>query len=139
VSAREPRKNWRIHRVDLPDGKPRPVSPEGFAIPYFVTGALSPDGRFLLAAQSPGNFVRYPVAGGTSDGRTIFVSEGLRVPIAIRAVQPVKTILRLDPDTGRRVVVREIRLAEAAGNVNRIVVAPDGRALAYGLRRGHSQ
>ena len=156
VSAREPRKNWRIHRVDLPDGKPRPVSPEGFAIPYFVTGALSPDGRFLLAAQSPGNFVRYPVAGGTSrpiaglaarevpigwtsDGRTIFVSEGLRVPIAIRAVQPVKTILRLDPDTGRRVVVREIRLAEAAGNVNRIVVAPDGRTLAYGLRRGHSQ
>ena len=153
---REPKKTWRIYRVDLADGTPRPVSAEGVAIPYSVTKALSPDGRFLLAAQSPGNFVRYPIAGGASrpiaglaqrevpirwaaDGRTIFVSQSLQIPVAIASRSRVKTILRLDPDTGRRATLKEFTPAEAAANVTRIVLSADGRAQAYALRRGNSQ
>jgi hypothetical protein len=148
LSARERGKDWRIYRVELPDGKPRPISAEGVAIPHFMTGAISPDGRSLLAAQSPGKFARYSLGGGefrpivglergefpirwTSDGRTIYTLRG--VPPG-----PVQ-IWRLDPDTGRRVLLREIRPADPGAGVERVVLSLDGRAYACLVARAHAQ
>jgi dipeptidyl aminopeptidase/acylaminoacyl peptidase len=149
LSARERAKNWRIYRVELPDGKPRPISAEGVAvaIAHFMTGPLSPDGRTLLSAQSPAKFARYALSAGqfrpivglergeypirwASDGRAIYTR---------REVPPGLTqISRLDPDTGRRVPLREIRLGSGE-DVLRVVMSPDGRAYAYAVGRAHSQ
>ncbi|MDQ5856720.1 MAG: hypothetical protein M3542_00390 [Acidobacteriota bacterium] len=148
LSARERGKTWRIYRAELPEGKPRPLSAEGVGIPYFMTGAISPDGRSLLSAQSPGKFARYSLAGGefraiaglepgewpirwTSDGRTIYTRRD--VP------QGPSQIWRLDPDTGRRVLLREIRPADPGAVVERVVVSADGRAYAYLVARAHAQ
>jgi len=148
LSARERGKNWRIYRAELPEGKPRPLSAEVVGIPPVVTGALSPDGRSLLAAQGPGKFARYSLAGGefrsiaglepgewpirwTSDSRTIYTRRD--VP------QGPSQIWRLDPDTGRRVLLREIRPADPGAGVERLVLSPDGRACAYLVVRIHAQ
>ncbi len=149
LSAREKEKNWGIYRVELPDGKPRPISVEeaAIAIPGFMTGPLSPDGRTLLSAESPGKFARYALSAGrfrpivglergefpirwASDGRTIYT---------LREVPPGTTqISRLDPDTGRRVLLREIR-PDLGADVMRVVLSPDGRSSAYLVSRAHAQ
>jgi hypothetical protein len=48
-------------------------------------------------------------------------------------------IWRLDPDTGRRTPVEEIRLAEGGAAVEQFVMTADRSAIAYMIRRVHSQ
>ena len=147
-AAREPGKRRRIYRFDLATGKVTPAGPEGVGFPPSLTGRISPDGRWLLAATGPGAFARFPVAGGpprpvvglqplerpirwTSDDRTVFT----------RTVGDAGTskIWRLDPDTGRRSLVEEIRLPEDGASVDHLVMTADRGAIAYMIRRVHSQ
>jgi eukaryotic-like serine/threonine-protein kinase len=147
-AAREPGKRRRIYRFDLATGKVEPAGPEGAGFPPFLTGRVSPDGRWLLGATGSGGFARYPVAGGaprpvsglqplempirwTADSRTIFtrtIGEGGTL-----------RIWRLDPDTGRRTLVEEIRMPEDGASVDHVVMTADRSAIAYMIRRVHSQ
>jgi Tol biopolymer transport system component len=62
--GREPGKAWRVYRLIVDEGKPRPISPEGVRIPYFTSGPVSPDGRWFVGARGPGKFFRFRVEGG---------------------------------------------------------------------------
>ena len=148
LSARERGKTWRIYRAELPEGRLRPLSAQLVGIPPVMTGALSPDGSFLLSAQGPGRHARFSLGRGefrpivglepgefpirwTSDGHTIYTQR--QVP------QGPFQIWRLDPDTGERVLSREIRPADPGATVERVVLSPDGRAYAYLAARIHAQ
>jgi Tol biopolymer transport system component len=147
-SGREPGKRWRIYRFDLASGAVSPVSHEGVGFSPFVTGRVSPDGRWFLGATGPGRYARYPVADGqprpvtglqrgeepirwSSDGRSIFTRTQI-------GGEPSK-IWRLDPNTGRRVLLEEIRSPGGGASVERFVLTADRSALAYMIRRVHSQ
>jgi hypothetical protein len=77
---------------EIPSGQPRPITPEGTHL-----GALSPDGRLVLAKSSNGSWVLYGVDGGppravpgltardfvarwSTDGRSVLVYDARQVP-----------------------------------------------------------
>jgi Tol biopolymer transport system component len=124
--------------------KPRPITPEGT-----TNGFLSPDGAQLLANDSTGALIVYPMGGSaagaarpatgtspddypvgwTSDGKSIFVaSHWWEVPVRIQKV---------DLTTGRRDDVAMLRPGELTGAVQIIqeVFTGDAKSYAYAVRR----
>lgn len=55
----EPGRASRVYVQEIPLGKPQPITPEGTRL-----GALSPDGKLVLARTSVGSWALYPVEGG---------------------------------------------------------------------------
>src|SRR5262249_32250922 len=53
----------RLFALELPSGKPQPVTPEGTSNNY----ALSPDGARLVAADAQGQLVIQPALGGAGE------------------------------------------------------------------------
>ncbi len=132
-----PGKGARMYVVDFPDGKPRPIAPEGH-----VGRWVSPDGKSIAGQGPDGRCALYPVDGGTpqprpcfsgqplrwaADGRTLFVREG-QVPARI---------YRLDLATGRKELWKEIRPSDPAGTyrMDSLLITPDGKTYAYTYRR----
>lgn len=132
---------------DLPDGLPKPITPEGIATEYSFT---TPDGAWIPAGSDydAAPFQLYPVAGGESrpirglekgdqpirfsaDGRRLFVRSGY-APDNTRA-----RIALLDLETGRKQPWRTLQPADPAGvtDIDIFVPTPDGRAYIYGYRR----
>jgi serine/threonine protein kinase/Tol biopolymer transport system component len=130
----------RIYRVDLAGGRPQPVSAEG------VTGnracGPSPDGRYVPGfSVSEGNFRLYPLNGGEpreiagvtpEDRLDGWVAGSTALFVHHTGELPAK-LMRLDYETGKRELVREVAPTDRAG-VNSsfgIVVTPDAKAYAY--------
>jgi serine/threonine protein kinase/Tol biopolymer transport system component len=151
-SASERGKALRVYLLGVKNGVPRPVSPEGVDLPFVTTlsppataaGTVSPDGRWFLGRRDM-VFSRYPIEGGdprpiaglepgeqpirwSSDGRSIYVG---------RRRGGVK-VWRLDPETGKRTFWKEIKPADPATSVRRLVIGADGRSYAYAARRSHA-
>ena len=150
-SGRERGKGVRVYLLDVENGVPRPIGPEGVDFPAVAVlsppptsaGAVSPDGRWFLGRRGM-VFSRYPIEGGdprpiaglepgelpirwSSNGRSIYVGPP-------RLGTKVKVWL-LDPDTGKRTFWKEIKLADPATYLRRLVIAADGRSYAYAARR----
>jgi len=142
--GRESGKNWRVYRLAVEEGKPRPISEEGVRIPYFMTGPVSHDGRWFFGARGPGKFFRFPVEGGAP--RAIAGLEQADYPIRwssdgflyVRRGLSANEILRVDPETGRKLPEKKIKPVDPTTSVRRIVMTADGRAYAYSARRTHS-
>jgi eukaryotic-like serine/threonine-protein kinase len=131
----------RLFVRDLPDGKPRPITPEGTGPIY----TISPDGGFV-AAQEPDRQIKiYPVdsrsprpatgvspddvpAGWSADGRSLYVFPLSATPPHVDAI---------DLETGRRTLWREFRPPDPAGvlQVGPVRIAPDGKSYVYSYRR----
>jgi serine/threonine protein kinase len=142
--GREAGKKWRVYRLEAQGGKPRAISPEGVRIPNFMTGPVSPDGRFFFGARGPGKWFRFPMEGG----------EALPIAGLERGDFPIRwtsdrsfwvtryasgDIWRLDPVNGRKTMSGN-KLKADFGNLAalRVVMTPDGRSYAYAARRAHS-
>jgi eukaryotic-like serine/threonine-protein kinase len=137
-------KKWRVYRLGLSGGKPRPISPEGIRIPLFMTGSVSPEGGFFFGARGPGNWFRFPLEGG----------EGLRITGLQPGDLPIRwasdrslwvrsfgtgEVWRLDLLTGRKTPVTRIKPSDANLGVVRVVMSADGRTFVYAARRAHAQ
>jgi hypothetical protein len=127
----------RVHRLAA-DRSWRPVSPEG--VESFV---VSPDGRELVTRRPSGELSIVPVDGGaprplqrvqgfpvgwSPDGGGILVrapgsipAHLQRVDLASGRVEPWRTISPVDPG--------------GAYSIGRVIVAPDGRSVAYNVFR----
>jgi serine/threonine protein kinase len=130
----------RIYRMSLAGGRPQPISTEG------VTGTRvcgpSPDGRFIPGlSTADGKFRLYPLEGGeprdlpgsTPDDRIDGWVAGGKALFVHRTSELPAKLMRLDYETGKRELVREIAPTDRAG-VNSgfgIVVTPDAKAYAY--------
>jgi Tol biopolymer transport system component len=132
----------RIYRMSLAGGAPRPISAEG------VTGnrscGPSPDGRYMPGfSNADGTFRLYPLDGGEAreipgispDDRLGGWAAGGKALFVHRTGELPAKQMRLDFETGKRDLVREIAPADRAGVSSGlgISVTPDGEAYAYNL------
>jgi Tol biopolymer transport system component len=142
VTASEPGHGTRLFLIDLPDGKPRAISPEGYR--SFSRG-VSPDGTFVLAEGPDHRRYLYPIAGGeptaipglapddtpqqwTADGRSLYVCRRRDIPAHV---------VTLDLATGRKSPWRDLAPADGSGivDVAPVIATPDGTSYIYGYSR----
>ena len=143
-AAKEPGRPLRVFLQDLAGGAARPVTPEGV-----VASLLSPDGRSLLIGTEQG-FASTPLEGGRShpipglepgdrplrwapDGRSLFVGRrGRGLPARV---------FRVEIETGRREVLKELMPADAAGieNLGSWAISPDGKTILFQYSRSLSE
>jgi Tol biopolymer transport system component len=136
----EPGRGSRVYVQVTPSGKPQPITPEGT---HF--GALSPDGKLVLARSSDGSWAIYPVEGGSSrpvlgllareevirwsaDGRSVYVFDPREVPSRVQ---------RFVLATGRRDLVMLVGTENRTGltRVISVSMADDPRVYAYSCYR----
>jgi hypothetical protein len=144
VNGREAGRRLRSYVVDLPGGRPRPVTAEDS---WGV--AISPEGATVAAIAVSGPPSLWAVEGGatrvlpgskpgdrpasfTADGRSLWVFRRGEVPA------PVFTI---DVQTGRRTPWKTLVPPDAAGvySVDELKVTPSGHAYFYSYRRTLSE
>jgi len=143
----EPGHGARLFVQDLSgDKSARPVTPEGVS----EIGEISPDGKLVAAISAEHKLVLYslesdlpprPVSGATpSDVLIGWHSENRMLYVFQRGELPTK-IYRLDVETGRRELWKELIPADMTGVTNRpqIKITPDGKSYAYSYYRNLSQ
>ena len=144
IAASEKGQGLRLYVRDVGGGEPRAIGPVGLGLELNAR-PVSPDGKTVAARDSDGNTVLLTVATGetrvltggqpgevaagwTSDGRSLYVYR--------RGELPAK-VLRVDVETGRRSIWKEIRPYDVsgAGGVMHFLVAADGRSYFYTYRQ----
>jgi Tol biopolymer transport system component len=146
-TAREPGHGAdRLYVQAVDGGKPRALSPEGIGgeIEGLRGGiAVSPDGRLVAAVAPDRKIALYPVDGGephpvpgatvgerplqwSADGRSLYVSRP-------RELFSPAHVFRLDIETGKRLLWKELRPEDPAGFVaaTHVCITPDGKFYAY--------
>jgi serine/threonine protein kinase len=130
----------RTYSMDIQGGEPRPLTPEGTA-----GLVVTPDGKFLLAADQKRQRWLYPISGGepqkfdiklNPNERVIgFFPDGKAVRVRNDAV-PVQ-ITRIDIATGHRELWKEIAPADPAGvqSIPSLRFSADGKSYAYSVGR----
>ncbi len=143
AAGREPGRINRLYVIDLADGRPRPISPEG--VSWISARAVSPDGRLIVARAADGSLSLYPIDGGdgravpgaapgdlpirwTPDGRGLFVHGSTALPARVEII---------DVATGKRSLFRELAPPEPAGvlAVSPVYLSADASAYVYSYRR----
>ncbi len=149
--ATEEGRLWRLWVQSVPDGLPRPFTPEGYSSFY---DSVSPDERYVAVGpvdlQAEAIYTQYPIDGGdpvpilgikagehpvrySQDGRFMYVREhdaGIAAPIC-----------KLDLRTGRRNSWKVLCPADPSGvrGIERIKITSDGRFYAYAFTRQLSE
>jgi eukaryotic-like serine/threonine-protein kinase len=141
-AGNEPKRGMRLYVQGFSGGPARPVTPEGVrGFPITV----SPDGKWVTAIGPDGQCRLYPVDGGpsvavtglgpgeavtqwTRDGRSLYVRELGTLPLRI---------FRVDRETGRRELWKELMPGDSAGLVAIFGAnfSDDGRSYAYSYAR----
>jgi len=142
ISGNEPGRGSRLFVQDIPDGKPRAITPEGVS---FLFHAVSPDGKSIVATGTDRRIAIYPVEPGepravpgfepgdiplkwTTDGGSIFVYRPSAPPLRVEKV---------DVKTGRRTLWKEIRPPDPSGveQVGPVQITQDETSYVYSYRR----
>jgi len=144
VCGNEPGRAPRCYLQELAGGAPQPVTPEGT-----TGGWVSPDGKVILGRTAARKFFLYPVGNGEprpvahlgrkdqvirwgADGRSVLVFRQNQMPLRVEKV---------DLESGRRTLVRELAPADRSGvtGINRVSMSGDGNWYAYSYGRDISQ
>ena len=139
ITASEPGRPSRGYLMDLPNGTPRPVGPEGF-----VWGSLSSDGKRAIASLD-GNWAIYRIDGTdprpipglepgevgmiwNADATAIYLTRAGEIPLRIQ---------RIDLKSGKRTLWKSFQPMDTAGvvEVNGFAVALDDATYVYALDR----
>ncbi len=134
-----PGQRARSYIQAIDGGRPQPLTPEG------ITGTLlSPDGKFLLAADAKGALLLYPLHGGEarevrglgSGDEAIRWGRNGHLFCFDRSTG-ANAIYDLDPWTGRKTVLSRIVPADPGGIVGRLWIrlSADGKAYVYSFQR----
>jgi Tol biopolymer transport system component len=139
VQGHEKGRDWRVYVLDVQEGAPRPVTPEGID-----SGLPSPDNQSVFVLAADRTPVLYPVAGGearrlsmrlgkyntlgwSSDGKSIYLS----------SQGPTGQFAKLDLATGVIAPWKELRPADPTGvwAVRPSAITPDGKSYVYTFLR----
>jgi Tol biopolymer transport system component len=140
LTGGEPARGQRLYLRDFAGGKPRAVSPEGYA----VSGPVSPDGKWAVVDGPDRRRYLYPLSGGEptpipgldpQDGVAQITADGHFLYVRRRAEVPMK-VYRLEIATGRKELWRTLMPGDAAGVANLSPLpTPDGSAYIYSYIR----
>jgi hypothetical protein len=143
LQAREQGRGTRLYLQDLAGGNARPFTPEG----YRALGieALSSDGTAVMTVGPDRKVYLYRLAGGepisppgltNDDGVVAWASDSRSVFVTRRGERPLR-VSRVDLETGKRELVRELMPSDAAGvtGVGPVHVLPDGKSWVFGYTR----
>jgi eukaryotic-like serine/threonine-protein kinase len=138
----EPGRATRVYVQDIPDGRPVPITPEGFVLT--TSAAVSPAGDMVIAVggndelflcstfgrpprRLPGASPGELVAGWVRGGRAVYVFQPSQIPARV---------FRLDLN-GRRELVKTLAPDDLGGAIaiHRLVLTPAADAYAYTLER----
>jgi eukaryotic-like serine/threonine-protein kinase len=144
LRAAEKDRRMRLYRIELPDGQPQPVTPEGIG-----SWAVSPDGSTIAALDPEGVFRLYPVDGGatravpgaTGRERLLgWIDAGLLVVRLEDPASPRGEVHVLDPVTGRQRSWANILPRDSAGimSMGSFATTPDGRTYVFSWHRALS-
>jgi eukaryotic-like serine/threonine-protein kinase len=138
--ARQGERGQMLYRLDLPYGKPVPISAEGVSM-----GALSPDGSHMASRMASGVQI-FAVAGGdasevpgtsAADWLLGWIEDGLLISRPSDAEVPRGSVQVVDPRSGARRPWHNILPSDAAGIM--VLAAfratPDGRTRVYTWHR----
>jgi Tol biopolymer transport system component len=146
-AANEPSGVRRLFLQEIDGGAPRATSPPGAPVRGFIVSA---DGKMVYVGSADGKAVTYPIAGGPSqpaspnidftglapirfsgDGRSLFMRDNGRIPVGI---------FRIDLDSGRKELLRELSPGDPAGlqAIGTVRLSADGRYYVYGYTRALS-
>ncbi len=142
ISGNEPGHGSRLFVQDIPEGKPRAITPEGVS---FLFHAVAPDGKSAVATGPDRRVAIYPIEPGepravpgmepddiplrwTADGGSLFVYPPSAPPLRVDIV---------DVKTGRRTLWKELRPPDPSGveQVGPIQISPDETSYVYSYRR----
>jgi eukaryotic-like serine/threonine-protein kinase len=136
VNASEHGHGVRCYLVDLDEGKPIPITPEGIA-----GGLVSPDGQYILRANDATLVAVYPIAGGAPrpipDLEPGFIpvqwSEDDSAVYGYRPGQVPTKVYKVNLVTGEKTLIQELQPEATAGVVTiaPVVVTRDGSRFAY--------
>jgi Tol biopolymer transport system component len=142
LQAREQGRGTRLYLQDLAGGHARPFTPEG----YRTLGieALSSDGTAVMTVGPDRKVYLYRLAGSepipapgltNDDGVVAWAADARSVFVAHRD-RPLR-VSRVDLETGKRELVRELMPSDAAGvtGVGPVHVLPDGKSWVFGYVR----
>ena len=144
VLARESGRRQRLFLLDLRQGRPQPITPEGV-----VDWVLSPDGSTVATTGSSAGIVVHPVDGSTSrvlPGTTAsqrvlgWIHDGLLIADAGAPGASPGELRLMDARTGRHAPWASILPQDRAGIMALVsfCVTPDGRSRAYTWHRALS-
>lgn len=140
----EPSRATRCYVQEIAGGEPRAVTPEGTS-----AGLVSPDGDQVLAQNAEGQYLFYPLGGGSPrlvpwltasdvairwgrDGRSLLTYQADQVPTRVE---------RVDLSTGHRSLIKVLGPSDLTGVVNiwQVFLADHEKAYAYSFVRILSQ
>jgi hypothetical protein len=140
VNGREPGHRPRAYIQDVPDGFPRPFTPENvWAL------SISPDGEWVAAIGQGQGMSVWPVKGGPTrpvpgsepgDRPVAFTTDGRSLWVFRRGEIPVK-VFQVDIDTGARTLWKTLVPPDPAGvySIINFQITPSGDAYFYGYAR----
>jgi dipeptidyl aminopeptidase/acylaminoacyl peptidase len=144
IVGTEPGKRLRAYLTDVNGATPRPIAPEGISFTP-DTLPLSPDGERVALRSPDGHVLVYLLAGGepvsvnglkedempigwTGDGRGLLLLDG----------RPPRRVLKLDPASGRRELLKEIHPSDPSlSGPAKVMITPDGHS--YVANYAHAQ
>ena len=126
---------------DVPDGKTRPITPEGVT---FLFDVVSPDGKWIVATGTDRKIDLYPVEPG--EPHAVPGLESSDIPLrwadatsifVYRPSAPPLRVEKVDVQTGRRTLWKEIRPTDPSGvaQVGPIQISRDEKTYVYSYRR----
>jgi serine/threonine protein kinase len=140
LCGNEPSRATRCYVQAAAGGPPRAVTPEGTS-----AGLVSPSGDEVLVQNAEGQYLIYPLAGGsprqvpwltTSDMVIRWSLDGSSVLVYQAAHAPTR-VERVDLSTGRRSLIKAIGPTDLTGVVNiwAVSVSDHGKSYAYSFVR----
>jgi Tol biopolymer transport system component len=144
IAGDEPGHGVKLYVQEVGQGRPRPISREGYRIAY-GSRPIAPDGRRIAALDPEGRIVLHSVGGGDpeavpgldrGDIPLRWGEEGRSLYVSRRGSLPAR-IWRVDLARGSRSLAAELAPFDRAGVMNLIAaqVTPDGRTFAYSYSR----
>jgi serine/threonine protein kinase/Tol biopolymer transport system component len=142
IEASERGHGFRMYVVDLPDGRPRAITPEG-AVTQF--NSISPDGRFIAVTEPDQRLKIYPVDKGET--RVIANVTPGEVPIrwsnqpewlfVANPTQIPTKVYRLNIATGQKEQWLSLSPQDRTGldSTSSLQMTPDGKSYAYSYER----
>ena len=142
IVASQPGHGFRTYIMDLPDGKPRAITPEGVFTQF---NTASPDGRFIAAPQPNQKIGIYPIAGG--EPRVVPNTEPGEVPIRwsnspewlfiANPTQIPTKVYHININSGQKDLWMSLSPQDRTGldSISSLQMSSDGKSYAYSYER----